>query len=173
MVKTAKIATALVAVSAAMTCMSTDQSGFARKNMPDLYYVYLADQEPAVHIDVSIARALEFFSSDPAVFSDPVGIIDIIPDSLDSFRLVRNCGIILSDRDWIPPDSVVKKKIDGGSALTMTYNQGFGKLDSCWNEMLSYARNNKYELIPPGIEIYRGYESETPDATTELIIKIK
>lgn len=173
MVRFAKTGIALAITAIVPVCTSPKDDGIAKKRMPDLFYVYSVNQKPTSDLEASAARALELYSSDPDIFSDPVGIIDSLPAPEDSTSLKRTCGIILSDHDWTPPDSLIKGKIDGGRALSLTYNKGFGRLDSCWREIIRYARENEYDIRPPGIEIYRGYENETPDATTELIVRIK
>ena len=141
--------------------------------MPDLNYVSFQVEPSKMDLEASIARALELYAADPGAFSDPVGIIDSLADSSGFRQPVRRIALVLIDPNWSPPQGITKEKISGGSVLSTQFDQGFGRLDSCWNEILNYARNRNYEIIPPGIEIYRGYDSELASAVTELIIRIK
>ena len=141
--------------------------------MPDLQYVYSSAQSGA-DIESSIAGTLDLYAADPRVFSDPIGIIDSF-DDLTGFKPGgRRFGLILSDPNWFSSDSLLlKETIKGGSVLSMIYNGNYSGLDSCWNEIYSFAKYNGYEFIMPGIEVYRGQDADSLTADTELIIRIK
>lgn len=154
-------------------CTSGNHSGISKKRMPDFYYVFRETELENPDFDSSIARAMELFASDPDVFGDPVGIIFGLPDSSGTKPLERRIGLVLTDPDWIPPPGALKEEIPGGKALSATVQDGFDDADSLWNEIRRFAGAGNYELISPGIEIYRGYDTESASAAIELIIRIK
>lgn len=159
-----------LSTSVLLSCGSGGESSIKKKRMPDLQYVYSSAQGGA-DIESSIAGTLDLYAADPRVFSDPIGIIDSFDDSTGFKPLGRRFGLIISDPNWFSSDSLLLKgTIEGGSVLSMIYNGNYSGLDSCWNEIYSFAKYNGHEYIMPGIEIYRGQDT---DAATELIIRIK
>lgn len=156
-----------------ISCGSGNESAIKKKRMPDLRYVYRLT-ESVNNIEPSIAKTLDLYAADPRVFSDPIGIIDSFDDSTGFKPGGRRFGLILSDPNWFSNDSLLlKDTIKGGSVLSMTYNGSYSGLDSCWNEIYSFAKFNGYEYIMPGIEVYRGQDADSLATDTEMIIRIK
>ncbi len=154
-------------------CSKHDGSPFNKKRMTELNYVY-APSQTDTSIELSIASALALYSMDPRLFGDPIGIIDSFGDSAEFRPEGRYYGLILSDPNWVPNDSVyLKDRIQGGRVLALTFEGRYERLDSCWNELAAYARMTGMELIPPGIEVYRGQTADSIVAATELIIRVK
>lgn len=143
--------------------------------MPDLHYAY-SDFDSVTHrIDESIARIMELYALDPQVFGDPVGIIATFSDSLGLSPAGRQSALILADASWKPPPDINKGTLSGGEALVYDCYRQYDSLDVCWGEIASYARRYSYICIPPGIEIYKGFgtESAADSSLTQLIIRIR
>ena len=154
-------------------CGIKDESHIRKKRMPDLQYVY-STQQNNVNIEKAIAGSLDLYSSDPRLFGDPVGIINSFADSVGFKPLGRLFGLILADPNWFSDDSLLLNNIiPGGTALSMIFDGRYESLDSCWNEIHSYALYNNLGLVPPGIEVYRGQGADSLAAVTELIIRLK
>ena len=143
--------------------------------MPDLHYAY-ADFDSAMHgIDESIARTMELYALDPQVFGDPIGVIAAFSDSLSLSPAGRQTALILTDASWEPPLGIDREIISGGEALVYDCYRQYDSLDACWREIADFARGYDYVCIPPGIEIYKGFETESAadSSLTQLIIRIR
>ena len=143
--------------------------------MPDLHYAY-ADFDSAMYsIDESIARTMELYALNPQVFGDPIGVIAAFSDSASFSPAGRQTALILADASWEPPPGVNQGTIPGGEALVYDCYRPYDSLHACWKEMADFARQRDYVCIPPGIEIYKGFgtESAADSSLTQLIIRIR
>lgn len=143
--------------------------------MPDLHYAY-ADFDSTIHdIDESIARMMELYAMDPQVFGDPIGVIAAFSDSSSLSPAGRQTALILADASWEPPLGIYGESISGGEALVYDCHRPYDSLDACWREIADFARQGDHVCIPPGIEIYKGFgtESAADSSLTQLIIRIR
>lgn len=131
---------------------------------------YLLDQEDFRGYDASIARAMAMFAADPEAFGDPVAIVNPMPDSVGKGR--RIFGLVVTGANWLPEAGIGETSISGGKALSIGNIESFSAIDSCWQALISYAQANNYEISPPGIELFRGYNSESNQTSIELIVRI-
>jgi hypothetical protein len=163
------------AISLAFCGHVNDHEGIKRKTMPELSYAYV-DFDSATHdIDESIARIMELYAMDPQVFGDPIGIITTFSDSLDLSPAGRQTALTLTDASWEPPLGINGATVPAGEALVYDCCRPYDSLDACWQKVADFARRRDYICIPPGIEIYKGFgtESAADSPSTRLIIRIR
>lgn len=164
----------LAGISLVFCGHANDQEKVRKKRMPDLHYAYADSGSAKRGIDESIASTMEFYALDPQVFGDPVGIIATFSDSLSLSPSGRQAALILTDVSWEPPAGIHKETISGGDALVYDCYRQYDSLDVCWREIADFARGHGHICIAPGIEIYKGFgtESAADSSSTQLIIRI-
>lgn len=165
----------LAAISSYSCGQADDQEQIRKKSMPDLNYAYADFDSATLSIDEAIASIMELYALDPHVFGDPIGIIAEFSDSLSLLPAGRQIALILTDASWEPPAGINKETVSGGDALVCDCYPQYKSLDSCWREMADFARRHDLQIIPPGMEIYEGFETETvvDSSATQLIIRIR
>jgi hypothetical protein len=151
-----------------------DHERIRKKTMPDLHYAYADFDSATQNIDEAIARVMELYALDPRVFGDPVGIIATFSDSLSLLPGSRRTALIVVDQDWEPPPGIISETITGAKALIYDCRCQYDSLDLCWRELADFAHRHNYICVPPGIEIYRGFGTETVTdiSRAQLIIRI-
>ncbi len=165
----------LAAILASFCGTANDHEQIKKKKMPDLHYAYADFDSAMFSIDESIACTMELYALNPQVFGDPVGIIFTFTDSLYLSPSGRQTALILADESWEPPPGIIIETISGGEALVYDCYRHYDSLDACWREIADLARGQKLSCIPPGIEIYRGFgtESSVDSSSAQLIIRIR
>ncbi len=165
----------LAAISLVFCGHANDHEGIKRKTMPDLHYAYVDFDSATLGIDESIARIMELYALDPQVFGDPLGIITAFSDSLSFSPAGRQTALTLANASWEPPPGINRGTVPGGEALIYDCYRPYDSLDTCWKEMADFARRRGYICMPPGIEIYKGFgtESAVDSSLTQLIIRLR
>ncbi len=143
--------------------------------MPDLHYAFADFDSAMLSIDESIARTMGLYALDPQVYGDPVGIISTFTDSLCLSPSGRKMALILADAAWEPPLGIIRETISGGEALVYDCYRRYDSLDACWREIADLARGQNLHCIPPGIELYKGFgtESSVDSSSAQLVIRIR
>lgn len=159
-----------------LMCFSCDNEikyeNIQKKHLPETHYILIDVCDSLSNINAGIAKALEVYSVNPEDFSEIIGIVNEFnyADSMIFFK--RSIGLIESGNKCYANDRFNHGMIGPSDMLVYKCFLPADSLDICWRDFNNNAAMYGYAVVPPGLEIYRGFGSDNfgDSAFVELII---
>jgi len=162
-----------------LICFSCDNESryenFQKKYLPETHYILVDVCDSLSNINAGIAKALEIYSASPEDFSEIAGIIDEFNDKDSLTAHKRFIGLIESGNKCYAYDRFNHGIIEPGDMLVYKCFLPADSIDICWRDFRNNIEKYGYTVVPPGLEIYRGFGSDNfgDSVFVELIIGIK
>lgn len=166
--------TALVVI-----CFSCDNEiryeNFQKKHLPETHYILIDVCDSLSNINAGIAKALEVYSVSPEDFSEIIGIVNEFNYTDSLIILKRFIGLIESGNKCYANNRFNHGIIERGDMLVYKCFLPADSINICWRDFRNNIEKYGYTVVPPGLEIYRGFGSDNfgDSVFVELIIGIQ